>query len=163
MQFSITHPYPRDTETVFRILTDPEYLLEKIEYTGARNFSVLECGENDGRFIIRTRREVQANPPAFAKKFIHAWNTVVGTDTWLDYHGKTKTGVSDIDIKGMPIRYTAELALKPTKKGCNYVIACDISVRIPLIGGKIEKLAEADTRANQALDYEFTRRYLENL
>jgi len=53
--------------------------------------------------------------------------------------------------------------LNPTKKGCDYIIEFDVRVGIPLIGNKIAKLVENDTRTNQALDYAFTKKYLEDL
>lgn len=163
MQFTITHPYPRDTETVFKVLSDRQYLLKKFAYTGSRNITILECEQKNGFFVIKSQQEVPSNPPGFAKKFVKPWNLVIGTDTWQNYEGETKTGTFNVDVKGIPIRFTGKLELKPTKTGCNYAISFDVTVKIPLIGGKLEKLAEEDTRSNQALDFEFTRKYLENL
>ena len=69
----------------------------------------------------------------------------------------------EIDIKGMPITMTGFITLKPIKKGCEYIIESEVKCGIPLVGGKILSIVERDTRDNQKLDYEFTRKYLKNL
>lgn len=163
MKFTITLAYAKDTETVFKVLTDKAYLIEKFEYTGAKNISIPVCEEQDGKFVTTRKLDIPANPPGFAKKFIKAWNTVTATDTWLSYDKKKKTGEFVIHIKGLPVAIDGFLTLQPTKQGCEYVIEFDARVNIPLIGNKIAKLIEKDTRANLQMDYEFTQKYLKDL
>ena len=163
MKFTITHDYLQDTQTVFKVLTDESYLVRKFEATGAKNINILECRESKGRFIIRRKLDIPANPPQLLKRFVKSMNTVISTETWLSFDKDFKTGVFDLNIKGVPISMSGTIALKPTKKGCNYIIESDAKCSIPLIGGKLLSLVENDTRTNQKLDYEFTRKYLENL
>jgi hypothetical protein len=160
MKFTITLAYAKDTETVFKVLTDTAYLIQKFEYTGAKNISIPECGEKDNTFVVTRKLDIPANPPGFAKKFIKAMNTVTATDTWLSYDKKTKNGKFVINIKGMPVDIDGDLTLQPTKQGCEYIVDFDARVHIPLIGNKIAKIIENDTRANLAKDYDFTRKYL---
>ena len=161
MKFTITLAYAKDTETVFKVLTDTAYLIQKFEYTGAKNISIPECGEKNNTFVITRKLDIPANPPGFAKKFIKAMNTVTATDTWYSYDKKTKTGEFIINIKGLPVDIDGTLTLQPTKKGCEYIVDFDARVHIPLIGNKIAKLIENDTRFNLEKDYEFTQKYLE--
>jgi len=163
MEFTITHSYPASVETVFKVLTDEDYLREKFEATGATNIEILQCEKEGNVFVIENTREIPANPPGFAKKFIKARNKVIGKDVWDLSGKKTKKGTFEVDVKGIPIRLNGDLTLKPTKNGCDYVIHFNVKVGIPLIGGKIAKLVEEDTRKNQDLDYEYTMEYLENL
>jgi hypothetical protein len=162
MKFTVTHPYSKDTETVYKVLTDESYLVKKFEATGAKNIKILECKESGGKFVIRRQMDIPANPPELLKKFVKSMNTVVAKDTWTSFGGEVKTGVFELDIKGVPISMTGTITLKPAKKGCEYIIDFDAKCSIPLIGGKLLKLAEEDTRANQKLDYEFTRKHLES-
>jgi len=163
MKFTITLAYAKDTETVFKVLTDKSYLIKKFESTGAKNITIPECDEKNDRFVITRKLDIPANPPGFAKKFIKAWNTVTATDTWHSYDKKTKTGKFIINIKGMPVSIDGDLTLKPTKQGCEYIVEFDAKVHIPLIGNKIARLIENDTRKNLEMDYQFTKAYLENL
>ena len=163
MKFTVTHAYPADTQTVFKVLTDESYLVRKFEATGAKNIDILECRENNGRFVIRRQLDIPANPPELLKRFVRSLNTVVSTETWLSFDKALKTGVFDLDIKGVPISMSGTIALKPTPKGCDYIIESDARCSIPLIGKKLLALVEKDTRANQKLDYEFTLKYLKGL
>ena len=163
MKFTITHAYDKDTETVFKVVTDPSYLVKKFEATAAKNIQILECRQNGKNFVICSQMDIPAKPPEILRKFIPAMNTVVAKDIWQSFDKELKTGVFEIDIKGMPITMTGFITLRPTKKGCEYIIESEAKCSIPLIGGKILSIVERDTRDNQKVDYEFTRKYLENL
>lgn len=163
MKFTITHAYAKDTDTVFKVLTDEVCLVKKFAATGAKNIKIVECGARGGRFVIRRQLEIPANPPALLKKFVKSMNSVDAVDTWQSFDDATKTGIFEVNIKGVPVSMTGTLALKPSKKGCDYIIDFDVRCGIPLIGGKLAKLVEDDTRANQQKDYAFTQRYLEAL
>jgi hypothetical protein len=163
MKFTITLAYSRDTETLFKVLTDKSFLIKKFESTGAKNITIPECGEKNDTFVITRKLDIPANPPGFAKKFIKAMNTVTATDTWHSFDKKKKTGEFEISIKGLPVSISGNLTLNPTKQGCDYIIEFDAKVHIPLIGNKIAGLIENDTRANLEMDYQFTKAYLENL
>ncbi len=160
MKFTITHSYDKDTETVFKVLTDKTYLEKKFEATGAKNIQILECRQTGGGFVIRRQMDIPANPPELLKKFVKSMNTIVAKDTWKSFDQEVKTGVFELDIKGVPISMTGTITLKPTQKGCDYIIEFDAKCSIPLVGAKLLALAENDTRANQKLDYEFTKKYL---
>ncbi len=163
MSFTITHSYAKDSDILFRVLTDASYLVKKFEATGAKNVEVIECRERGGVFVITRKLDLPTNPPGFAKKFVKSTNTVIATDTWQSFDNPLKQGVFELDIKGVPISASGQIMLKPTKKGCDYIVVFEPKVRIPLIGGKIAQLVENDTRANQEKDYRFTRKYLESL
>ncbi len=163
MKFTITLAYAKDTETLFKVLTDKSFLIKKFESTGAKNITIPECAEKSDTFVVTRKLDIPANPPGFAKKFIKAMNTVTATDTWQSYDKEKKTGTFKINIKGLPVSISGNLTLMPTKKGCDYIVEFDVKVSIPLIGNKIAKLIENDTRANLEMDYQFTKEYLEKL
>ena len=163
MKFTITLAYDKDTETVFKVLTDTSFLIKKFESTGAKNITIPECAEKNDTFVITRKLDIPANPPGFAKKFIKAMNTVTATDTWHSYDKEKKSGAFKINIKGLPVSISGNLTLSPTKQGCDYIVDFDAKVHIPLIGNRIAKLIESDTRSNLEMDYQFTKAYLENL
>jgi hypothetical protein len=163
MKFTITHAYDKDTETVFKVLTDESYLIKKFEATGAKNIQILQCKQAGKEFVIHRQMDIAANPPDLLKKFLKVMNRVVAKDTWRSFDKELKTGVFEVDIKGVPISIAGTITLKPTGKGCEYIVDFDAKCSIPLIGGKLLSLVEKDTRANQKVDYEFTCKHLANL
>ena len=113
MKFTITLAYAKDTETVFKVLTDKSFLIKKFKSTGAKNITIPECAEKNDTFVITRKLDIPSNPPGFAKKFIKAMNTVTATDTWNSYGKEKKTGEFKITIKGLPVSITGNLALNP--------------------------------------------------
>ena len=162
MEFTVTHSYPKDTETVFTMLTDQDYLEKKFEATKAINIEILECNESGNQFIIRNKRDIPSNPPFFARKILKKFNSVNGTDTWEISDGEEKKGSFTLNIKGAPAKMNGNLAIVPTSTGCDYILDFNVKVSIPLIGGKISKFIKEDTLLNQDMDYEFSFSYLEN-
>ncbi len=162
MGFTAKHEYSSDIATVFKIFTDKDYLEKKFAALGAKNISILECGEKEGKFIIKSERDVPSNPPGFAKKFLKSFNTVVEIDTWEINDGDVKNGTFDVDIKGTPITIKGEMILSSTNEGCVNSITGAAKVSIPLVGGQIAKFIESDTANNLKEDYAFTRTYLSN-
>ena len=97
MKFTITHSYAKDTDTVFKVLTDESYLVKKIEATGAKKIQIPECKESGNNFVIRRQMDIPANPPGFAKKFVKSMNTVIAKDIWESYDKDEKTLVLLLD------------------------------------------------------------------
>jgi len=137
--------------------------MDKFAATGAKNITMLQCGESGGNVVIKNQRDIPSNPPAFAKKFIKGMNTVTGTDTWHSFDDDVKKGSFTLDIKGVPVKISGNLTLQPTDEGCDYIIEFMAKINIPLIGKKLGQLFEDDTRANQDDDYKFTMKYIESL
>lgn len=163
MQFTITHSYEKDTQTVFNTLTDETYLMQKFAATGAKNIKVIELGPTSEGHVVHLQMEIPSNPPEILKKFIRPMNAMTSRDVWTSTDKETKSGGFVVDIKGVPISLTGKSLLKPTNKGCDYIIEFEAKCGIPFIGGKLLSLVEKDTRANQQMDYAFTKKYLEGV
>ena len=58
MRFTITLAYTKDTETVFKVLTDKSYLIKKFEYTGAKNISIPVCAEKNDTFVVTRKLDI---------------------------------------------------------------------------------------------------------
>jgi hypothetical protein len=85
-------------------------------------------------FTLRTPEE--------AKRFLGPVMTIKETLTWRESSGEVRHGQLDLAIAGVPASARGPLELRPTSPGSELVYDCDFRVKIPLIGKKVEKLAE---------------------
>jgi len=149
-----------DVDTLYRLLTDREFLEKKYLAVGSRNLEFLECAQDEEVFRIEWRREIPSNPPAFARKVLAEWNSMEEIMEWerlpdggarADYLGK---------VKGVPGELRGEFVLKADDGGTVEEIEMQATINIPLVGKKIASFAEDDAQANLTREYEFTRDYL---
>ncbi|MGJ8687780.1 MAG: DUF2505 domain-containing protein [Spongiibacteraceae bacterium] len=143
--------YPEPADVVIKMYTDRDYFLTKYANLGATDISLIEESNEDGVFSIKVERTVPADVPlpSFAKKFFNGTMTIVQTDTW---NTATKTGHLDIEFHGLSIHARSDMSL--TNKGAGSILTMDwdIGVKIPLLGGKLEKVLMADTKKKVGLD-----------
>ena len=159
MKFDDKHTFDKPAATVIKMFTDRAYFERKYQDVGAWDVEVLECEKSAKRFRIKARMTVKSDAPLpdFAKKFMSASNVVVRQDTWdID----KRTGHLDIEIKGVPVKVSADMVLKDEGKGSANTIRWNLSCGIPLLGGKLESLLAEDIRMKGAGDLAVSRKIL---
>lgn len=125
------YSYPQDIETVFRILSAPETARQRSEAFGEREINVTTSGST-----VTNVRKVEAEVPGFAKKLLNPVNTVTDIKRW---DPATKTAQLTVDIQGAPVKISGNIRLVPAGSGCDYLVDFQVSCKIPLIGGQLEK------------------------
>jgi hypothetical protein len=141
----------KPAETVLKMYSDRAYFERKYaRLDGVKDFEVLECEKKGDSFRIKHRSLQRSDiaVPDFAKKFLGEYSTVTQTDTW---NLKTGTGRLDIELKGVPLKISADMKVSGTPNATNQFV-WQISCAIPLLGGKLEKLIADDVRAKVAAD-----------
>lgn len=123
--------YPQDIDTVFAFLSSPETARRRSEAFGEREINVSVSGG-----AVTNVRKVEAEVPGFAKKLLNPVNTVTDVKRW---DAATKTGQLTVDIQGAPVKIAGSIRLVPAGSGCDYVVDFQVSCKIPLIGGQLEK------------------------
>ena len=78
--------------------------------------------------------------PAFARTFAGASTRAIQYETWED----STSGTLRIEAPGKPSEITGTITLRPEGSGSREIIQLDLKIKVPLIGGKLEKLL-ADT------------------
>jgi hypothetical protein len=159
-EFRETHEYPASLETVFEMFCDPAWLREKYAALGNENVELLRCEREGERFIIRCRRDVPANVPGFARRFLSAMNTVEQQDEWIVDGGEILRGTRSVDVKGTPIEISGTTTLEPSDAGCTNLITGKARVSVPLVGKRIAAFVAEDALRNLAEEH---RRNLEQL
>ncbi|MBF0452745.1 MAG: DUF2505 domain-containing protein [Candidatus Magnetomorum sp.] len=163
MKKTVTYPYDSfDTKTVFNIFTQKTFIEKKYASVGVTHLEFIDYGEKDGTFIIHTKRVVAAEVPGFAKKFIQPTTTVIQTELWTLTDEAIKKGTVRVEARGLPMKMSGDIILQPMDHGCENVLTYDITVNIPLIGGKLAKYLDEEGRKTANREYDFAIQFLRN-
>lgn len=160
MKFEEKYQYVKDADTVMRMFSDRGYFETKYEETTI-SYKVLAHDKSDARFHIRCELKMPLNVPVpgFAKKFIGETMTVTQQDDW-DLN--SRVGQLKVEMAGAPISISARMTLSDGPKGAVNKVEWDVGCKIPLIGGKLEKLIADDIQAKSPADLEVSNRILES-
>lgn len=161
MTFDEQHRFDHPAAEVLRLFTDRGYFERKWRELGFTDVEVLEHEADAAHFRIKVRYGTRNTVPLpeFARKLVPGVVTVTQTDSW---DRKRMTGRIQTEIKGAPVKVACEMTLKDTAQGAVNQLRWSIGCGIPLLGGRIEKLAAEDVRAKSAADLAITRRILAN-
>ncbi len=162
MDLKTEYRFDADPDAVFAMFTDPEYQRQKLVDAGHTHVEVLECGlAADGTtFRIVSRRTVAVDVPGVLKKVITPANSVTQTDEWGAETGGARTGTWKVEIKGVPVHLSGTMRLAAAKSGSVEAIAGTVKASVPLIGGKLEKLAGSNFNDSTAQEQDFSSRWL---
>lgn len=159
MQFADKHTFDQPAATVLKMFSDKAYFERKYKELGFRDIQVLEHSVDAKRFRIKVRYTApnSAPLPDFAKKFLGETNTVVQSDAW---DLERKTGRLEAEIKGVPVKVSADMRLADEGAGSANTLKWSLSCGIPLIGGKLEQVVAGDIKAKGAADLAKSREIL---
>lgn len=159
MKFEDKHTFSKPAATVMKMFSDRAYFERKYKELAVNNLEVLECEKSGSKFRIKCRFKVKNDAPLpdFAKKFMAEQNTVTQQDTW---DTGSMTGRLEIEIKGVPVKVSADMVLKNDGAGAANHLKWNVSCGIPLIGGKLESVLAEDIRFKAKNDIAVTRKIL---
>ncbi|MBS2936931.1 DUF2505 domain-containing protein [Nocardioides sp. J2M5] len=124
--------YDASAEAVAAMLDDPAFREAVLERQKVVRGSVSIDGD-----LVRIEQVRSASDiPSFARSFVGEEIVIVQTETWTS---PTSADVG-LAIPGKPGEATGGLVLVESGGRTTESIDLDLSVRIPLVGGKIEKL-----------------------
>ena len=139
MQISSTLAFAAAPDRVAAMFIDPGFATWLGSEVGALNVTAtpLERGLSAVYTI--------ASPEA-AALFLGPHMTLVQTTSWDESPAadKTRGGRLTMSLDGLPASADGPLSLTPTPTGSEVTYAADFHVRVPVIGGKLEKLVGAN-------------------
>jgi hypothetical protein len=157
----VTHELAGDIATVQALLTDPAFLERKFAASGATEISVSREETAEGGLRLVIRRRVTVDLPGFATKFIQPTNTVVQTEEWAPPTADGRRVCTyTVDVQGVPSRIDGTVTLSPDGDATRQDVQAEVKVSIPLVGGKLEKLAVDSGTSLLRDEAEFTNREL---
>jgi len=140
MRMQVTHHFDADVETVYALMSDPDFCMRKYADAGATDIQVDSDQRDDGPKLV-SRRKLTVDLPGFAKKVMQPTNTVVQTDQWSTGGDGTRTCAYSVEVQGVPSRIDGTVTLAPDGSGTKQDVQAEVKVSIPLLGGRLEKFA----------------------
>ena len=152
--------YDADVETVYALITDPDFMRRKYDALGGKDISI-DRSDTAGGCELTTRRTVTVDLPGFAKKVMQPSNTAVQTESWsgADSDGRRVCNYH-VEVQGLPSKITGTVVLSPDGGGTKQVIDADVKVSVPLLGGRLEKFGVETGKDDLGKQVEFTQREL---
>jgi len=151
--FTATHTFDAPLEAVWAMFSDPDSHVAKFTSMGHRDLEVLDSERTDDHLHLVISRIVEVELPGFARKVLQPVNTVVTTDDWYRRDDGTLGGGFTLETKGAPVHVAGTTKAVANGEQTDYEVALDVSVKVPLIGGKIADWAKGDI--NKQLELEF--------
>ncbi|TXI10676.1 MAG: DUF2505 domain-containing protein [Rhizobium sp.] len=151
-KFEDRHVLTKTSDHVIKMYTDQAFFERKYKALDGWDIEVLSCQKTDKQFSIRCKYSMKSsnpNIPAFAQKLMGDTVNITQLDTW---DIAKKTGRLEVEIKGTPVKISADMTLKDEGKGSVNTLKWNINCSVPLIGGKIEGLIVSDIKAKSAND-----------
>lgn len=133
MHLSFRHSYPGTTAQVVDLFRNPDFITDVAQHAGAQDHDVSVA---DGITRLRMALPTPDNVSTFVGKtadisLVFKWDAT----TEQQWQGKV-----DVSVKGLPVSVDAKGFLQPSADGAVADYEGDLSVKIPLVGGKVEKM-----------------------
>jgi hypothetical protein len=153
-----TFDFPADK--VFATMTDPEYLRARLRELGGPGSELLEHEADAEHARYRLRQGLsEKDLPSIVGKVVSGDLAIERTET-LNRSGDGYAGDVAVKIQGAPASASGTMQLTPTNGGSTFEVHTDVSVSVPLIGGKIEEIVADQVRKLLDAETEFTVSWL---
>ena len=143
-RFTHTTDSSPSVEDVFAVLSGVDWSTHLAAELGDDSRLVRRDVGMDGSVTLVLNRRLPSGIPGFLQKFLPSDPRVVTTDVW----GPSVDGVRDCtwtaEIAGTPTTISGTQRIEPLGDGNRHIVAGEVKVSVPLIGGKAESfIAEA--------------------
>ncbi|MFF0489679.1 DUF2505 domain-containing protein [Nocardia sp. NPDC004068] len=141
-KFSFTVPYSVPVEELHRAITSDE--MWQARFSGAET-ATLDLSHEDGPDTIRvhmTERAKAEKIPAIVSKVLKSELVLERTDNWGPLRGDIARGTFVGLSKGITTEMEGSYEMRPTAGGSEIEVSGIVTVKVPIVGGAIEPLAE---------------------
>lgn len=131
---------PLGVEETLARLVSPQWAATKAEVLDDGSRVVQHEPRADGGVTHVVSRELPSGGPGVLDRFLPKDGRVVQTDEWEPASDGVRSGRWRVEIPGAPASLGGTMRLEPLAEGSRYTIVGEVSVRVPLIGGKAERM-----------------------
>lgn len=136
MRFRRELAYEAGPDEVFAMLADPSFRERVAAAQQVVSVEVTSTPRGDGLTLVVDQVQDTGSLPAIAKKIAGDTTRAVVHEEWADRTG----GTVEITAPGKPTKAAGTVTLQPDGAGTRHVIELDVTVKVPLVAGKLEKL-----------------------
>jgi uncharacterized protein YndB with AHSA1/START domain len=128
--------YDASVEEVYAMLSEPDFRRRSCEAMGAESAEVSIEPVGDGMRVHVDQVQRTDGVPAFARKLVGETTRAVQDEVWSD-HGNATLRVT---TPGKPTEISGRLTLAADGAATVETFEGDVTVKMPLVGGKFESL-----------------------
>ena len=139
MQFTQSISYPGTVDEVVAMYLTPAYLERRFGQFVVEGSQTVSVEGERVSFAGTVRPELI---PAAAARFVKPDLRIAFTEEWTTNEAGA-TSRTSVTVDGAPVSVEATSTLTPTDAGSAREVSGNLSVRVPLLGGRIEKEAVA--------------------
>ena len=139
MQFTQSVSYPGTVDEVVAMYLTPAYLERRFGQFVVDGSSTVSVEGERVSFAGTVRPELI---PAAASRFVKSDLRIAFTEEWATNEAGA-TSRTSVTVDGAPVSVEATSTLAPADAGSAREVSGNVSVRVPLLGGRIEKEAVA--------------------
>ncbi len=129
---------PTDVETTWAALSSPSWPAVLADHLSDGSAVVRAEPTPDGGAVLVTTRELPSGAPPPLQRFVPADGRVTQTDTWGPAVDGVRRGTWQVVLPGSPGQVDGDMTVEPTGTGSRWSVSGRVTVRVPLIGGKVE-------------------------
>jgi hypothetical protein len=148
--------YAAPPAEVFAMLADHAFREAVCEAQGVLSHDVEITPTGEGFTLVNDQVQRTEGLPSFARKFAGDTTRAVQREEWADAAG----GSLVIEAPGNPADIRGSIALEPDGSGTTEVVTLAVTVKVPLIGGKLEGLLADQIRHGIDVEHEVGSRWL---
>ena len=160
--FTHTLELPASADSVLASITSADYLNFRYKQGNVVNFE-LDITQNDAQgFEYNMRRDIDTTGqlPRMARKFVGDSIEVVQTQRWARDQAPYQ-GQITVNATGLPGTITTDTVLEAIDaEHCRIVATGHLEVRLPVVGGSLEKLLEGKISESIADSIDAIRTYV---
>ncbi|WP_069160582.1 DUF2505 domain-containing protein [Nocardia altamirensis] len=141
-KFSFTVPYAVPVEDLHRALTDDK--VWQARFADAET-ATLDLSHPEGAGTIRihmTEKAAQDKIPSVVSKVLKSELMLSRTDNWQALAGEVAKGTFEGATGGITTEMSGTYEMRSTAEGSEIEVVGTVQVKVPLVGGAIEPLAE---------------------
>ncbi len=149
IEYEIDHP----AERVYELLTDKQFLAERVEAVG-EDPATVKVSKKGKKVSIELQRAARRDLPKVAAKLVGDVQRFTMTESWQP-DGDGWSGNYLIKFDGVPGSVAADFELYPTDEGCVYSITHKPKVTVPVVGKTLEKIlvSQVEDGCDAEIDY----------
>jgi hypothetical protein len=145
---------------VVAAVSGEEALLARLEELGGDNAKLLSYTADDSGARFELQHGINAARLPQAVRALHKGDLIVRRNEEWRPDGDGYTGRIDVNVSGVPGEITARTSLNPEGEHVRYRTEGEVTVRIPLFGGKIESVVAEQVTTLLRREAEFTALWL---
>ncbi|SFM54809.1 Carbon monoxide dehydrogenase subunit G [Pimelobacter simplex] len=149
MRYSRELAYDAAPDEVFAMLADPAFREKVAAAQQVVSVTVTATPAGTGVSLVVDQVQNTAGLPAIAKKIAGDTTQAVVREEWSD----PTSGTIEITAPGKPTRAAGTVTLVADGGATKHVVDLEVTVKVPLVGGRLEKLMTDNIDAGLSVEY----------